>query len=600
VTLSEFQAILGRIKTSVKNAFERILPLLSPSDTKFLVGLAIAIGLSAGVITAGFDVLIERIFHFGFGDLPGDLDALPLAQRWRFFLFPALGGLIAGPLIHYLAPDAKGEGVPQVIRAMSEKGGRMRAREGVLKALASAITIGTGGSAGREGPIVHIGAAIGSRLGQVFRLPPVTLKTMAAAGSAAGIAAAFNAPLGGMAFAIEVILGELTTGPFAMVVLSTVTAAAVSRGLHGFDRFFQIPPYQMVHWGELVLYFALGLASGVTAKLFQRAFYRIEEAFEDFQRVAPQWKPAVGGLLVGAIGFFLPGILGPGYEVMNRALNTNILWYVLLLLIPAKMLATSLTLGSGGSGGTLMPSLFLGCILGSLFGQGLQWAIPTIVDSRAYALVGMAAVFAGLVHAPLTGMLILFEMTGDYAMILPLMIATVTATLVGRTMEPNSIYVEKLVRLGVKLGKDSDASLLTSTPVGDIMTSNVKTLRSDFPIGRLGKTFNRMNLGGFPVVDAEGLLVGMVTFAEAQAAYRSEPPPPPDAPVSQIMRDSGPPLFPEDSAGEALRRMDQHNIDRLPVVDPDEPRRVAGIVSQKDLLRLYAKRIAARPRVDPV
>ena len=568
-------------------------------ERKQLFPRAVLVGLAAGAVAVGFRIALAAAQVAR--NTVIDWAHLVPTIGWAFpVAFGAAGAAASVWLVRRFAPEAAGSGIPHIEGVLH----RLREMEAMrlipVKFVGGLLALGSGLALGREGPSVQLGGAVGAFAADRIGRGPRDRLTLIAAGAGAGLAAAFNAPLGGMAFAIEVILGELTTGPFAMVVLSTVTAAAVSRGLHGFDRFFQIPPYQMVHWGELVLYFALGLASGVTAKLFQRAFYRIEEAFEDFQRVAPQWKPAVGGLLVGAIGFFLPGILGPGYEVMNRALNTNILWYVLLLLIPAKMLATSLTLGSGGSGGTLMPSLFLGCILGSLFGQGLQWAIPTIVDSRAYALVGMAAVFAGLVHAPLTGMLILFEMTGDYAMILPLMIATVTATLVGRTMEPNSIYVEKLVRLGVKLGKDSDASLLTSTPVGDIMTSNVKTLRSDFPIGRLGKTFNRMNLGGFPVVDAEGLLVGMVTFAEAQAAYRSEPPPPPDAPVSQIMRDSGPPLFPEDSAGEALRRMDQHNIDRLPVVDPDEPRRVAGIVSQKDLLRLYAKRIAARPRVDPV
>jgi len=573
-----------------KDALERTLAFLHSNETVFFVVLAVLIGLSTGVFTYVFDALIHRIFVMGLRGDANELTALSLIGRWRILIFPALGGLVVGPLIHYLSPESKGEGVPQVMKAMHSQGGRLRGRIAVLKAVCSAISIGTGGSAGREGPIVQIGASIGSRLAQVFRVSAVTLKTMAAAGSAAGIAAAFNAPLGGMAFSIEVILGEITTGPFALVVISSVVAAVVSRGLHGPTILFKVPPYRLLFWEELLLYALLGFFAGVTAKVFQRVFYRVEEEFEQRCSASPAWRAGLGGFLVGAMGFFVPGILGPGYEVIWRVLEGGYAPIVLLLLLAGKMFATSLTLGSGGSGGTLMPALFMGAALGSILGQAFQALFPGIAAPGAYAMVGMAAFFAALVNAPLTGILIMFELTNDYAMIAPLMMAVVLAVIVARFIEDESIYTEKLARIGIQYHPEPETALLIRTPVAEIMTKKVRTLRAGFPVGQLGRFINKTKLTGFPVVDEEDLLVGMVTHAEAQAAYAADPPPSADAPVGSIMRTVGA-LKPSDTASEALHRMFRLEIDRLPVAAPEEPRRLLGIVSQKDLMDLYARRI---------
>ncbi|MFH2201688.1 MAG: chloride channel protein [Elusimicrobiota bacterium] len=576
------------------DTYRDLRPMLAPSETKFLVALAVLIGLLTGGFTYLFDGFIHRIFHFAFGMNTLQLAELPLYSRWKILFLPALGGLIVGPLVKYVSPDSKGEGVPNVLKAMHHQGGRLRGRVALLKALCSALSIGTGGSAGREGPVVLIGASIGSRLAQMFRVPAVTLKTMAAAGSAAGIGAVFNAPLGGMAFGLEVILGEITAGPFAMVVLSTVVADTMARMLRGSSSFFTIPAHGMTHWSELGLYLVLGVAAGICAKVFQHIFLRVEDEFEAHCPMDPAWKPALGGLLVGALGFLVPEILGPGYEVIDSALRTSFAPSLLLLLIAGKMLATSLTLGSGGSGGTLMPSLFMGGMLGSLLGQAFAAIFPGTLDPSAYATVGMAAMFAGMVNAPLTAILILFEMTGDYAIILPLMVAVVTSVLTARVIEAESIYTLKLARLGISYRPEPETALLTGTPVSEIMTKDVKVIKSDFALGQLGRYFNRTKLNGFPVIDQDGRLVGMITHAEARAAYTSEPPPPADAPVESIMRSTGQPLYADDSASEALRRMDQLDTDRLPVVDRNNPQRLVGIVSQKDLMHLYAKRISRK------
>lgn len=582
---------LAELQAWAASTYEKVLPLLAPSETKFLVAVSVLIGLSTGIFTFLFDRLIALVLEAGVGRYAARADLPPYA-RWHLLVLPALGGLAVGPLIKYFSPESRGEGVPTVIAAMHRQGGRMKGRSAWLKALASSITIGTGGSAGREGPIVMIGASIGSGLAQLFRMPAVTLKTMAAAGSAAGIAAAFNAPLGGMMFSLEVVLGEITAGPFAMVVLSTVVASAVSRGLHGSEAFFSVPQYSLNHSGELALYVLLGALAGILSKVFIWLFFRIEDEFELKTALDPMWRPALGGILVGAVGFFVPGALGPGYAAIGQALEMRHGLGALGLLLGAKMLATSLTLGSGGSGGTLMPSLFMGAMLGSLLGRLFAQIFPSIIDPGAYATVGMAAFFAGMTHAPLTAILILFEMTYDYNIILPLMAAVVTSVMVGRVVEPESIYTLKLARQGIKLRHRAETSLLTLTPVSDIMTRKVTTLDAGFPIGKLGRHFNKTRRSGFPVVDKDGKLIGMLTFAETQAAYSADPPPPADTPVEKIMRAAGPPLYPDDPVSEAVRRMHREDVDRLPVVSREDTKKLVGVVSRTDLLDLYGKRIA--------
>lgn len=577
---------LARLKQWGGETQDRVIPLLAPSETKFLAATAVLIGLAAGLVTFGFDWLIDLIFKFGLGAHEG-LESLPLMGRWRAVLWPTLGGLAVGHLIHRFAPEAKGEGVPAVIEAVRRRGGRLPARAAVSKALLSAITIGTGGSAGREGPVVLIGASLGSALGRLVRLPATTLRIVAAAGSAAGIAAAFNAPLGGMAFAVEVILGEFSAGPFAMVLLSTVVAATVSRTLHGHEVLIPVPAHRMNHPSELVLYLVLGAAAGVLSKLFARVFVLMHEEFER-HRLPPQWRPALGGLLMGMLAMFLPRVLGAGYGPVGEALRGDLSAWRLVSLLFGKMLATSLTLGSGGSGGTLMPAVFMGAMTGSLLGKAADTVFPGAVAPSAYATVGMGAFLAGMIHAPLTAILIVFEATSDYSVILPLMLAVGAAVLTARVVEPDSLYVLGLRRRGVDLSETVDPSMQVA--VSSLMTRNVETLAPDFPVGKLGRLFNKKRLTGFPVVDPAGALLGMVTLTETQTAYGDEAAPPPDLQVSRIMRAPGRPLFPDDAIAEAARRMSSEDIDRLPVVDRADPRRLVGIISRSDLLRAYADR----------
>jgi CIC family chloride channel protein len=580
-----------RAGQSAERLYRRIYPFFAPSETKYLVVLAILIGLVTAAAAYFLDGLINWIFVHSLGARSGSLLGLPLGNRWAVVLIPALGGLAVGPMIYYLSPESKGHGVPEVMAAVSQKGGIIRGRVALLKALSSSLTIGTGGSAGREGPIVQIGAAIGSWMSQLLKVPPVIRGSMVASGAAAGIAAAFNAPLGGMCFAIEVILGEITAGPFAMVVLSTVLAATVSRGLHGDRAYFQVPAYHLAHNWELGLYLILGLAAGVVGKLFVRVLYGVEDAFEAWKPVHERWKPAVGGFLLGALALFLPGVMGTGNDVIALALRDQLPLLIVGLLVFGKILATSLTIGSGGSGGIFMPSLFIGAMLGSTLGKYFAFAFPQAIDPGAYAMVGMAAVFAAATHAPLTAILILFEMTYDYAIILPVMTATVSAVLVARVIDPETIYTHKLLRKGISPRKPPQPLVLENTLVEAVMAHKVETLPADLPLNKAIRHFDKSRHSGFPVVDAQGRLQGMLSYVEIRAAYNHEPPPDPSAPIRSVARLRPPRVYPDDTVARAVRLMFQEDIDRLPVVERENPDRLLGLLCQGDVVGLYGKRL---------
>ncbi|HAH08137.1 MAG TPA: hypothetical protein DCM05_16700 [Elusimicrobia bacterium] len=583
------ERIWERTRAAALAAYERLRPFLVPSDTNFLAALAVLIGLVTAIGAYATDWLIEAIFRIGMGATAVGLAHMPFGARWQTLLLPALGGLIVGPIIYYLSPESKGHGVPEVMIAVARNGGRIRGRVAALKAVCSALTIGTGGSAGREGPIVQIGSALGSRLAQFARMPPAVTSTMVAGGAAAGIAAAFNAPLGGMAFAMEIILRRFTPGPFAMVVLSTVVAATASRALHGSNAYFQVPAYRLKHPAELGLYVLLGICAGFVAKWFTRILYRFEDTFDGWSAVHARWRPAVGGLLTGVLGLYLPGVLGTGHSVIEQALLGGFPVWVMALMIPGKMLATAFTLGSGGSGGIFMPSLFMGAMLGGTLGHYFNFITPWDVSPGAYAMVGMAAVFGAATHAPLTAILILFEMTYDYAIILPVMLATVSAILVGRMLEPETIYTLKLLRKGVRLSGNETSTLLERTLIEDIMARRVESLRADEPLGAVVRRFQTSKHSGFPVLDQDGKLKGLVTYAEIQEATSGETPADASSPIERFALVRLPLLYPDDTAAQAVRLMHGGGFDRLPVVARTDKSRMVGLLSQGDLVKLYGR-----------
>ena len=338
----------------------------------------------------------------------------PWLGPWFIVLAPVVGGLLYGPLVYRFAREARGHGVPEVMNAVSQRGGRIPGKVAVVKALASALCIGSGGSVGREGPIVQIGSALGSRLGQLFKLPEARLKILVACGAAGGIAATFNAPIAGVFFALELLLVNFAAEAFGLVVLSSVTASVIGRALLGDESFLHLPEFELRNPLEYLSYAVLGLAAGVVGVVFTRVLYAVEDAC-DWGWRGPEWaRPAVGGLLLGGLLLVLPQMYGVGYPVLQAGVEGRYALGFLVLLLLAKMLATSLTIGIGGSGGVFAPSLFCGAMFGAAFGDVLQHVAPGVTGSiGAYALVGMGAVFAGAARAPITGVLIMFELSGD-------------------------------------------------------------------------------------------------------------------------------------------------------------------------------------------
>jgi CIC family chloride channel protein len=391
--------------------------------------LATIVGVIGGFGAIGFRYLIDFVQLISYGAEGNLLEVARLSPWYLRIWVPALGGLVVGPVVYFFAREAKGHGVPEVMEAVALRSGIIRKRVVFVKSLASAICIGTGGSVGREGPIVQIGSAIGSTMGQLLKVSADRIRTLVGCGAAAGIAATFNAPVAGAMFALEVVLGDFGLATFSPIVISAVAATAVSRHFLGNSPAFIVPAYQLVSPWELPLYVLLGLFCALVAVSFTLLLYRAEDAFEQL-RFPEYLKATLGGLALGIMGLLFPHILGVGYPAIDLALVQKLSWGVLLLLVAFKILATSITIGSGGSGGIFAPSLFMGAMAGGFFGTAVHSVLPDITaPPGAYSIVGMGAVVSGTTHGPLSAILILFEMTGDYKIILPLMIACIVSSL---------------------------------------------------------------------------------------------------------------------------------------------------------------------------
>jgi len=436
----------------------RVLKVLSPwegastwfkasflPEQNYLILLAVAVGLLTGLGSVAFIRLLRLVTdmaRLGFGGL------FELFGPASLTLVPALGGLVAGPLIYYFAREARGHGVPEVMTSLAVNSGRIRKRVVFVKVIASAFTIGFGGSAGREGPMVQIGSALGSTLGQLARVPSAQLRTLVACGAAGGIAATFNAPIAGAIFAVEVLAGSMASD-FLLVLLTSLSSCFVARHFLGNHPAFVAPAYELVSAAELPLYLGLGVLAGFAGVLYVRLLYRSEDWFERW-RFPEYLKPAVGGLVVGLLLRFVPEIYGTGLTTIESALWVRFGVGVLIALFVGELLGNCSTLGSGGSGGIFAPSMFMGAMLGGVFGAAVHALFPgTTAGSGAYAMVGMAAMFAAVAKAPTTSILILFEMTNDYRIILPLMVTVVASAIISHRLLPHSIYTLKLYRRGV-------------------------------------------------------------------------------------------------------------------------------------------------------
>jgi len=449
-------------------------------DWKFYT-LPVLVGILAGfgsVVFRKLIVLIENLFFKG--NLNFDANPLePLTSIWGnwIFIVPAIGFFFVGILVIRGAPEAKGHGVPEVMAAVFTNKGRIRSRVAAIKIIASALCIGSGGSCGSEGPIVQIGSSIGSSLGQKLKLSGTEVITLVGCGAAAGIAANFNSPIGGVLFAIELILPEFSVHTLVPLALSTSTATYISRYFYGIEPAFSVPNYALGSGYELILYVVLGFAIGVVAIIYIKAVYGFEDLFDEWG-VNPYLKPVVGGLLVGLTGLALYKvfgnyyIFGVGYSTITDVLSgrSEMGLFLLLVLVFVKIFATSVTLGSGGSGGIFAPALYMGACFGGAFGIIFNWIFPGIVSTpTAYANVGMGAIVGGLMGAPLTAIIMFFEMTRDYSIILPLTISVVICRAFVHYHHEGTIYEIKLFRKGIKVPHERAIDMLSLMPIKDAM-----------------------------------------------------------------------------------------------------------------------------------
>lgn len=572
---------------------ERVLAAKGPLGIALM---ALGVGTGGALASVAFLWLIQNI---------GRLVEVAIAMvGWPALVGSAiLGGLVVGLIIHGFAREAKGHGVPEVMSAIALKGGRIRPRVVVVKGLASAITIATGGSAGREGPIVQVGAALGSTVGQWFRVSSNNQKTLVACGAAAGIAATFNAPIGGVFFALEVILGDWDGLSFGLITVSSVAGAALAHALVGDHPALAELAYTLKTNWELVFYVALGIFMALGAQAYSRLLYATEDLFDNARRI-PEWvKPAIGGVLFALLGIALPATLGRGEDVVHAMLTGRLpdqvsAWSLLspalifLLLAVGKILSTSLTIGSGGSGGIFFPGLYIGAALGGSFGVVANLVAPELTASPgAYALVGMGAFFAGMTHAPITGIIMLFEMTRDYRIILPLMLACVVASGLSRLFSRENIYTLKLFRQGIRMHRGKEVSILQSLTAADVMTARVDTVRDTDTIDSVIAAMQETHHTGFPVLDEQNLLVGIITLSDIRRSTlkgRLE------RRVSEVMTRPVVAMPPQTNMNEVLRVMTERDIGRVPVVDLHENDRLIGMITRSDVLSGYNARVIQR------
>lgn len=579
---------IERIRFAISTLLERwrVPEDVIVSSTAVLVGAGTGLGAVLFIWLLGQIGQLARWTRGQVGDVVGILG------------FMAVAGAIVGFMIDRWAREAKGHGVPEVMEAIAMRGGRIRARVAAVKVLASSLTIGAGGSAGREGPIVQVGAALGSTVGQLLRFSDDRVRTLVACGSAAGIAATFNAPIAGTIFAMEVILGSFTVHYFGAVVISAVSAGIISRHFLGDRPAFLVPAYPMNHVLELPIYVLLGILAALVAVAFIRLLYRTEAFFDRWQAPLPV-KTSVGLVLTGLTALLLPGrqVLGSGLDMIGETIaeNFNLSLGLLAALLVLKLLATCWTLGSGNSGGVFAPSLFMGAILGGMVGNTANSLWPQVAaNPGAYAIVGMAAVFAAAARAPITAVLIVFEMSGDYKLIFPLMMTTVLATLLAEHLFSESIYTLKLKLRGISLQRGRDVDILQNVTVGEVMSQEVNTVPKDMTLTELSDMFSRTRNHGYPVLDENGKLWGIVTITDLEQAIAD------NRPRRTTVAEIGVPraqllvATPDESIGEALARMGTRGLGRLPVVDPRDPDRLVGLIRRSDIIRAYNLALARR------
>lgn len=554
-----------------------------------VVGIGVGLGAAGLVFLLDtFDRLLSPVFEELFN--PTEFGWFHSARLWIFVSVP-VGLTLAWWIAHRFAPEVSGDGVPETVEALTVHGGRMRGRVGPLKVLATALTVGLGGSAGREGPIVQVGGAVGSWVSRRFGLGEDQVRSLVAAGAGAGIGAAFNAPIAGMLFALEVILSSFAARHMSSVVIASITAAITSQLLVGPELALSTGSYTS-SFPELIAYAGLAILVVGVGLFFLWLLDRMERLTG---RGPAGWRlPVLAGIGVAGLIFVGPQLFGTGQRFTNELLSGRAteIWWVLMLLALGKGVATALTTTSGASGGAFMPSLFMGAALGSGFAQMADplWFGSADLNPGAFAVVGMAAMFSVVGRAPLTAILIVFEVTGarDYGLILPLMLVATLATFLSERIHPESVYTQALRRRGIFVRRQGTVDVLDTVDVGQVMAPARVVVPPDMSVAELDRMMRAHRSHGVPVVDGEGQLVGIVTITDLSRGGDA------DRTAGDVMTPRPATVTPSTPVSRALERMAALGVGRFPVVDENDPQKLIGMFRREEAVRAYHEALGSR------
>ena len=562
-------------------------------DIPFLF-VAVVVGLLTGYVAVVFHDAIMIISGISFTGLHELGESWHLEKYWMFFLpfIPAAGGLLVGLYNAFVVKARPRHGLASVIKAVAHHDGIIDKRLWLHKSVTSVLSIGTGGGGGREAPIVQVGAAIGSTVGQLLRFSPDKTRTLLGCGAAAGLAAVFNAPIGGVMFAIEVLLGDFSVKTFSPIVIAAVIGTVLSRSFLGNSPTFEVPAYTLVSNTELLFYCLLGILAGLSAVMFIKVYYFIEERFEAIEQrwKIPVWAmPAIGGFLSGLICIGLPGLYGFSYDTITKAVHgseslTNMIGIYFL-----KPVVAGLSVGSGGSGGMFAPAMKMGAMLGGLFGKLVHFLFPAITaTSGAYALVGMGALTAGVMRAPLTVILILFEVTGQYEIVLPIMFAAVTSTLIARLTYRHTMESYVLEKEGVRVGFGIALSVAEHIGITDLIKKDFVKLHLSEKATTIIDIFYTTPESSFLVDDDDKVFAGIIRLDEMRLLLQ-------EGVITgliaeDVVKKDVPVLYETSKLDEALKLFEITDYDILPVLEAKSGK-LLGVVRQDEAFAYYRKQL---------
>ncbi len=563
------------------------------SESNIELVLACLVGIGAGFASVFFRYLHHQLYHLFFEVLYPWLASFSI---YLLPLIPMIGAVILIPFSVMYPGEINGYGMPRFLISVHLRGGLIKTRQIFVKIFTAAVTIGSGGSAGVEGPIAQIGGAVGSSVGRFFEMGSHRLKVLIACGSAAGIAAQFNAPLAGVLFAQEIIMvGEFHLQTFGVIVIASGLATAISRAYYTSAPTFSALQYDFISYYEFGFYIVLGLLIGVLAYIFIKMFFAIEDRFSNL-KIHAQFKPILGAFIVGLLGLLHFGVLGDGYAYINDAIQSHASMSIkaIALLIVLKMVATSITLGSGNVGGVFAPSLFIGAMIGAVFGWGVDLLFPSIgIQPGSYALVGMGAFLAAATHSPMTSIFLLFELTSSYHVIIPIMFASVIGVMVARALCADSLDSMELSKQGIFLHKGTEANILNTILVATVMVREFEKLKETMSFAEFMAFFPSSKAQYYPIIDADDNLTGVVSFQDIREIMLEE-----GLEHVVVMKDLAETdlitLFPGDNLTKAIRTFGIKDIAAIPVVSPENPQKILGILNRKDVIDTYNKAILMR------